>query len=794
MEKTSPPSTGHVLPERYWIMMAGGKYDFTAKWWNPANYQRIVDHFQGRIQFVQAGEAGHWHPPLSGVINVVGKTTTREFVQLMHHADGVVCPVTFAMHLAAAVETRPGRPKQRPCVVIAGGREPTQWEAYPHHQYISTTGMLSCCQEGGCWKSRCQLVGDGDPKDFNDVCDQPVQITPHLRVPRCMDMISADDVIRRIEMYLSGDVTNGGRTVESDHSAATRCCGLESTLPDATTVLQINNFNFERDSRSPASQNVTTQNILITFRHGLGDAVQFTAVLRHLQYHHPEWNVDVLTLVGKHSAFEGLCRRVCVIDRDPIPTEGYHQRFDLTWDECRTEDASCPNTKVLQCIRDAFQLSPIPDLFRYQIRISDTARIRAHQYLESICGPPGDDGRYRAVLIHYEGNTSGEFKNLPTELIQELCADVIRLGYVPVILDWDRRSPLPDQQTIFCPDAAHVLWDGQGTGDAEQLAALINSAKLMIGIDSGPLHVAGATETPSIGVWTRHHPVHFFDLADNLLHLVPVNHSDLVQSSSALNYFDRVYPYETYQNLNVSLLPLVEHRLTGAAVEPLRNKQFLKQLTATGYDRSYYDEHKNAGLDYLGFGGWQQQYGRWLVESLGYQGRKMLDVGCACGSILRGLGQAGAIVQGVDLCEPMIQLGRQQWPDMAPLLFVCDAINLHLFTDRTWDGLHSAQVAEHWKPELVPFILRELGRVTVPDGLFFCSLDTSESFARQGRTLENEDPTHICIQPISWWQEQLEANGWEVCTAEYEPILRQHPEDFLCRYDWDFFIARRRGG
>jgi hypothetical protein len=203
-EERSSPLPGHELPDKFWIMMAGGKYDFTAKWWNPASYQRVVDHFQGQLQFVQCGEAGHWHPPLNGVTNLVGKTSLRQFIRLMHHSAGVVCPVTFAMHLAAAVETRPGMPKVRPCVVLGGGREPTHWEAYPQHQYISAVGALSCCLEGGCWKSRCQLVGDGDEKDRREVCEQPVQITPELRIPRCLDMITPEDVIRRIEMYLEG--------------------------------------------------------------------------------------------------------------------------------------------------------------------------------------------------------------------------------------------------------------------------------------------------------------------------------------------------------------------------------------------------------------------------------------------------------------------------------------------------------------------------------------------------------------------------------------------------------------
>jgi ADP-heptose:LPS heptosyltransferase len=100
------------LPGAYWIIVAGGKYDFTAKWWNPASYQEVVDYFRGNLNFVQCGEAGHWHPPLKNVQNLVGQTTLRDLLRLVHFADGIVCPVTLAMHLAAAVE----RPKHQPAL------------------------------------------------------------------------------------------------------------------------------------------------------------------------------------------------------------------------------------------------------------------------------------------------------------------------------------------------------------------------------------------------------------------------------------------------------------------------------------------------------------------------------------------------------------------------------------------------------------------------------------------------------------------------------------------------------
>ena len=149
---------------------------------------------------MQIGEGGHYHPDLSGVIDLRGKTDTRAVVRLMHSAQGVVCPVTFLMHLAAAVEMRGHPHRARPCVVIAGGREPPQWETYPAHQFIHTVGALPCCGQGGCWRVRTLPLGDGDQKDSPEsLC---VDVVDGL--PRCMAMITPEEVIRRINLYFDG--------------------------------------------------------------------------------------------------------------------------------------------------------------------------------------------------------------------------------------------------------------------------------------------------------------------------------------------------------------------------------------------------------------------------------------------------------------------------------------------------------------------------------------------------------------------------------------------------------------
>jgi len=189
----------------FWIVVNGGKYDFTCKWWDPFRMQKVVNAMR-HITFVQVGEKGHNHHPLVGpnVIDFIGKTDIRQLIRLVYHSSGAICPVTFMMHLAAAVPVRPEKTyarKTRPCVVIAGGREPSRWEAYTNHAYLHKCGTLACCDNGGCWKSRVVPLGDEDEKD-KDLCLDPVTTENGIIVPKCMKMITVSDVIEAIESYL----------------------------------------------------------------------------------------------------------------------------------------------------------------------------------------------------------------------------------------------------------------------------------------------------------------------------------------------------------------------------------------------------------------------------------------------------------------------------------------------------------------------------------------------------------------------------------------------------------------
>lgn len=178
-------------PAPYWIVNAGTKHDFTCKQWPVESYQEVVDRLAGRVRFVQVGLAEHRHPRLRGVIDQVGRTTTRELIRLAYHASGGLGPSTFLQHLCAAWE--------KPYVCLLGGREPVSWVQYPRQVTLHTVGALDCCRGGACWRSRVVPLGDGDEQD-KSLCELPVLTDPPA--PQCMAMIEPGEVVRAIERYL----------------------------------------------------------------------------------------------------------------------------------------------------------------------------------------------------------------------------------------------------------------------------------------------------------------------------------------------------------------------------------------------------------------------------------------------------------------------------------------------------------------------------------------------------------------------------------------------------------------
>lgn len=199
----TPDQLVRPLEQPYWIVVGGGKPDITVKHWVFSRYPEVVARYPHKdVRFVQVGaerdkHREHIHLPIPGALDMRGKTTLRELFRWIYWADGVLCPITLAMHAAAAFE--------KPCVVTGGGREEYEWIAYADdnpalrlatgepvqapHQFLHTLGRLDCCATKGCWTFKL-----AEPCPPDRLCHWPVPVGDQV-VAKCQDAITVDTVL-----------------------------------------------------------------------------------------------------------------------------------------------------------------------------------------------------------------------------------------------------------------------------------------------------------------------------------------------------------------------------------------------------------------------------------------------------------------------------------------------------------------------------------------------------------------------------------------------------------------------
>lgn len=196
-EYNAPP----LIEPPYWLITAGEKGDWTCKTYPFAFWEAVVKAMP-QIKFVQIGVTGHKHPNLKGpnVVNYVGKTQDkntgiRNLFNLFNYCEGSANLVSFAMHLAAGFN--------KPCVTIAGAREPVWFTRYPGQQYLATDGCLPCTvssngEPTACWK--CDIKGcPHKQKIALEATKEELQ-----EVPTCAALIRPEEVVRAIEHYYAG--------------------------------------------------------------------------------------------------------------------------------------------------------------------------------------------------------------------------------------------------------------------------------------------------------------------------------------------------------------------------------------------------------------------------------------------------------------------------------------------------------------------------------------------------------------------------------------------------------------
>jgi hypothetical protein len=254
--------------------------------------------------------------------------------------------------------------------------------------------------------------------------------------------------------------------------------------------------------------------IRLCFDHGLGDCVNFAHLLSlHVQRGH---KYEIQASKDKHILFAPLgipCKEQLEWSEHVPWHDGGHI------DEQNSDQYWLYNKAALN-----LNVAPLPEIGNRQ----ELWRELADSKLDIIPSLPPRDietiSNYVAglprplILLHTMGNTNQGIKSMPNDLVNDLYIRLLdQTSGTLILLDWDDRAPR------FSSYRVRHIADDMHKFSTSELLALMSKADLLIGVDSGPLHSARYTNTPTIGFFPTewHYPSRFCLPRGRQVNIVP---------------------------------------------------------------------------------------------------------------------------------------------------------------------------------------------------------------------------------------------------------------------------------
>lgn len=286
--------------------------------------------------------------------------------------------------------------------------------------------------------------------------------------------------------------------------------------------------------------------VLIVKISALGDVVHALPVLAYLKSADPEVRIDWLVEKSFSPLLEGhpLLRRVHALEMKAWRRQGWRQavtgtlgvirslrreRYDLVLDLQGNSKSGLFTLLSGAPLRVGFDRDGVrewPNLLASNRRIPLTAadhHVGARALALARAGLPGgsaaplagplpvdaqalakvealltDEGLNAGPLVVLHYGTTWTTKLWPLESWQQLAAMLVEKGLRP-ILTWGNDEERQAAQSIFSASGERaVIWP---RGGLKVLVALLSRVDLVVGADTGPVHIAAAVDTPTVSIY-----------------------------------------------------------------------------------------------------------------------------------------------------------------------------------------------------------------------------------------------------------------------------------------------------
>ncbi len=260
-------------------------------------------------------------------------------------------------------------------------------------------------------------------------------------------------------------------------------------------------------------------------RHGLGDCVHFAYAVQLYRSR----GYDVTVQVEENKKFLWQVSGVNVVQGGGLPDHSYHYPAGFE----NLNEMDCLTNKVAFGLRN----NVMPSLG--ELGLTEQAawdelcnvRLSAHEHIPQEAHDEAErflEGLPRPIIaIHSRGTNWHERKSIPTEVAFDVILKLMeQTGGSVIVLDFDRRAPMVGDERCkgIKPSWGHISVD--------RLCALYERIDLMIGVDSGPFHVAAMTGVKALGVFRSLHPTRVCLPNPNAVYLVSEKHREQMQSRS----------------------------------------------------------------------------------------------------------------------------------------------------------------------------------------------------------------------------------------------------------------------